>query len=106
METIFQNMTQKSTRPKICEIPIIKTDPKTKLKIPKYETKGSVGLDLTANLENKKAFSLKPGREVGKIKKAIEEAILDGKIPNEHKAAYEFMLKMKKTQTSSTMLFH
>ena len=62
METIFQNMTQKSTRPKICEIPIIKTDPKTKLKIPKYETKGSVGLDLTANLENKKAFSLKPGQ--------------------------------------------
>ena len=44
-----------------------------------------------------KAFSLKPGREVGKIKKAIEEAILDGKIPNEHDAAYEFMLKMKLT---------
>ena len=44
-----------------------------------------------------KAFSLKPGREVGKIKKIIEEAILDGEIPNEHKAAYEFMLKMKLT---------
>ena len=42
-------------------------------------------------------FSLKPGREVGKIKKAIEEAILDGKIENEYKAAYEFMLKMKLT---------
>ena len=55
-------MTQKSTRSKICKIPIIKTDTKTKLKIPKYETKGSVGLDLTANLENKKAFSLKPGQ--------------------------------------------
>ena len=44
-----------------------------------------------------KTFSLKPGREVGKIKKTIEEAILDGEIPNEHKAAYEFMLKMKLT---------
>ena len=44
-----------------------------------------------------KAFSLKPGREVGKIKKIIEEAILDCEIPNEHKAAYEFMLKMKLT---------
>ena len=42
-------------------------------------------------------FSLKPGQQVGKIKKAIEEAILDGEIPNEHNAAYEFMLKMKLT---------
>jgi tRNA nucleotidyltransferase/poly(A) polymerase len=42
-------------------------------------------------------FKLKPGRQVGKIKKAIEEAILDGEIPNEHKSAYEFMLKMKLT---------
>ena len=40
-------------------------------------------------------FNLKPGRQVGQIKKIIEEAILDGKIPNEHDAAYEFMLNIK-----------
>ncbi len=38
---------------------------------------------------------LKPGRDVGKIKKAIEEAILDGKIENEYDAAYAFMIKNK-----------
>jgi putative nucleotidyltransferase with HDIG domain len=43
------------------------------------------------------AFSLKPGKQVGQIKKAIEEAILDGEIPNEHDAAHEFMMKMKLT---------
>ena len=42
-------------------------------------------------------FSLKPGRAVGKIKKAIEEAIIDGEIPYEYDAAYKFMMKMKLT---------
>ena len=43
------------------------------------------------------AFRLKPGREVGRIKKSIEEAILEGDIPNEYEAAYAFMMKMKST---------
>lgn len=43
-----------------------------------------------------KAFNLKPCREIGQIKEAIKEAILDGKIPNEHKASYNFMLKKGK----------
>ena len=44
-----------------------------------------------------KVLRLKPGRQVGQVKKTIEEAILEGEIPNEYDAAYEFMIKMKLT---------
>jgi len=43
-----------------------------------------------------KTFNLKPCREIGQIKEAIKEAILDGEIPNEHQASYEFMIEKGK----------
>ncbi len=43
-----------------------------------------------------RTFGIKPGKEVGIIKNAIREAILDGIIPNEKKAARKIMIKKGK----------
>ncbi|MDC3229477.1 CCA tRNA nucleotidyltransferase [Flavobacteriaceae bacterium] len=43
-----------------------------------------------------KIFNLKPSKEIGIIKDAIKEAILEGKIPNEYIPAKEFMLQKGK----------
>ena len=40
-------------------------------------------------------FGLEESKEVGMIKKSIEEAILDGVIENTHQAAMEFLKDYK-----------
>lgn len=45
-----------------------------------------------------KICNIQPSREVGIIKKKIEEAILDGIIPNDYDAALEYLYKIKKEQ--------
>ena len=42
-----------------------------------------------------KVCNLKPSKKVGEIKKAIEDAILEGKIGNNYEEAYEYLMKIK-----------
>jgi len=42
-----------------------------------------------------KTLSLKEGKYIGKIKKNIEDAILDGNIQNTYDAAFEYMMQIK-----------
>jgi len=58
-----------------------------KIKAFKSQVSGNEIMDL---------FNIEPGPLVGKIKKNVEEAILDGIIPNDHDAAFNYLLKNKK----------
>lgn len=42
------------------------------------------------------AFGIKPSQEIGTIKMAIKDAILDGEIPNDRESAYQYMIKKGK----------
>jgi poly(A) polymerase len=41
-------------------------------------------------------FNIKPGREIGILKEAIKEAILEGEIHNDYQAAYNYMMERAK----------
>ncbi|MEX0844911.1 MAG: HD domain-containing protein [Balneolaceae bacterium] len=41
------------------------------------------------------ALNIKPSKTVGVVKEAVKEAILNGDIPNDHDAAYNYMLEHK-----------
>ncbi|MBL7961469.1 tRNA nucleotidyltransferase, partial [bacterium] len=49
-------------------------------------------------------FDLPPGKKVGMLKKMIEEAILDGIIPNEYQAAYDYLMQRKDEILSSNKM--
>jgi poly(A) polymerase len=46
-------------------------------------------------LEIMKIFNITPGPQVGRIKKFVEEAILEGDLQNDHDAVFDFLLKNK-----------
>lgn len=50
-------------------------------------------------LEIMEIFKAKPGPLIGRVKKFLEEAILDGKVENEHDACVAYILENKNDLT-------
>ncbi len=65
---------------------IKEVEEKDKLRLFKCPVDGKIIMDVC---------KLKPSEKVGKIKVAIEDAILEGKIPNDYDAAYNYLLEIK-----------
>lgn len=51
-----------------------------------------------------KLFNIEPGQQIGKIKKFIEEAILNGQVQNDHDACLELIMKNRETLLKNGVL--
>ena len=91
-----------------CALPISKNKQKVKRFLENFEVvrKRCEEVEATDNLRNwqppitgeiiMETFNLQPSKQVGVIKDAIRNAILDGEVSSEYDAAYAYMLEVGK----------